>query len=48
VDLTRAIEVAGALMIIVSAAQASGDAKYPDWKGAWERFVPANSGRYCT
>jgi len=33
VDLTRAIEVARALTIIVSAAQASGDTKYPDWRG---------------
>jgi hypothetical protein len=41
--LICAIEVAGALMMIVSAAQASDGAKYPDWKGAWERFVPPNS-----
>jgi hypothetical protein len=39
----RAIEVVGALIMIVSAAQAASDTKYPDWKGAWERFVPPNS-----
>ena len=38
----RAIEVAGALMMIVSAAQAAEGEKYPDWKGAWERWVPPN------
>ena len=27
---------------IVSAAQAA-DAKYPDWRGAWERWFPANA-----
>jgi hypothetical protein len=41
--LICAIEVGAALLMIVSVAQASGDAKYPDWKGAWERFVPPNS-----
>ena len=35
----RAIEVAGALLMMVSAAQAASDARYPDWKGAWERFA---------
>jgi hypothetical protein len=34
-----AIEAVCALMMIVSAAQAA-DAKYPDWKGAWERWFP--------
>jgi hypothetical protein len=40
--LIGAIKVAGALMMIVSAAQAADGAKYPDWKGAWERWVPPN------
>src|SRR5947207_920954 len=40
----RAIEVAGALMMmIVGAAQAADGAKYPDWEGAWERWVPPNA-----
>jgi hypothetical protein len=39
--LIRSIAVAGALISIVSAAQAA-DAKYPDWKGAWERWIPPN------
>jgi hypothetical protein len=34
-----AIETVCALMMIVSAAQAA-DAKYPDWKGAWDRWFP--------
>jgi hypothetical protein len=37
-----AIAVASILMMIVGAAQAA-DAKYPDWKGAWERWVPPNA-----
>src|SRR6266851_4578625 len=42
--LVRTMEAAGALMMIIStivigAAQAA-DAKYPDWRGAWERWYP--------
>src|SRR5258705_9499586 len=40
--LIRAMEVAGALMLIASVAEAA-DAKYPDWKGAWERWYPPNA-----
>src|SRR5207249_9877960 len=40
--LVHAIEVVGAVMMLVSAAQAA-DAKYPDWKGAWERWIPPNA-----
>jgi hypothetical protein len=40
--LIRVMEVAGALMIIASVAEAA-DAKYPDWKGAWERWYPPNA-----
>jgi hypothetical protein len=36
-----AIAVAGFLMI-AGAAQAA-DPKYPDWRGAWERWVPPNA-----
>ena len=40
--LIRAMEVAGALMMIAGVAEAA-DAKYPDWKGAWERWYPPNA-----
>src|ERR1700682_1324548 len=35
----------GAITIIMASMMASGvqtaeNARYPDWKGAWERFVP--------
>jgi hypothetical protein len=39
--LIRAMEAAAALMLIAGAAQAA-DAKYPDWRGAWERWYPPN------
>src|SRR5215467_5338293 len=35
--------VAGALIAIISSVQAFDGAKYPDWRGAWDRFVPPNS-----
>src|SRR2546430_17139945 len=41
--MIRAMEVAGALMMIMSAAQAADGATYPDWEGAWERWVPPNA-----
>jgi hypothetical protein len=37
-SLTGAIAVA-ALAISIGGVQASDGAKYPDWKGAWARFV---------
>jgi len=40
----RVIQVTGlvaALVMIAGAAPAS-EAKYPDWKGAWERWYPPN------
>jgi hypothetical protein len=40
--LISAIAVASIPMIIAAAAQAA-DAKYPDWRGAWERWFPANA-----
>ena len=40
--LIRAMEVVCALMMIASIAEAA-DAKYPDWKGAWERWYPPNA-----
>jgi hypothetical protein len=36
--LIGAIAVA-ALALPIGAAQAADDAKYPDWKGRWDRFV---------
>jgi len=41
--LISAIRAAGALMMIVSAAEATEGGKYPDWEGAWERWFPANA-----
>ena len=34
-----AIAVPAAVMMTVGDTQASDDAKYPDWKGQWARFV---------
>jgi hypothetical protein len=36
------MKLAGALMMFAGAAQAA-DAKYPDWRGAWERWFPPNA-----
>jgi hypothetical protein len=36
----RAIGLAGALMMICSGVNAADSAKYPEWKGSWERYVP--------
>ena len=40
--LIHAMELAAALAIVAPGAQAA-DAKYPDWKGAWERWYPPNA-----
>ena len=37
------IALAAALMTTINCVQASADAKYPDWKGAWARFSPPGS-----
>ena len=37
------IALAAVLLMAPGGAQASDSARYPDWKGAWERFVPAVS-----
>jgi hypothetical protein len=34
-----AVALAAALMTTIAGAGAADDAKYPDWKGKWERFV---------
>jgi hypothetical protein len=34
-----------AALAMVGAVQAADDAKYPDWKGAWARWVPPSSAR---
>jgi hypothetical protein len=36
---TGAFALAAALLVTIGVAQAADDAKYPDWKGQWERFV---------
>jgi hypothetical protein len=36
----HAISVAGSLAIICGGVHAADRAKYPEWKGAWERWVP--------
>jgi hypothetical protein len=43
-SLIGAIVVA-ALAMPIGGAQAADNAKYPDWKGAWARWVPQNSTR---
>ncbi len=35
-----AIGVAACVVTICSGANAADRAKYPEWKGAWERYVP--------
>ncbi len=39
-----AIALAAALSVTVGSVQAADDAKYPDWKGAWGRFVVRGLG----
>jgi hypothetical protein len=36
----RTAVMAAAAVMAIGGARASDEAKYPDWKGAWERFVP--------
>jgi hypothetical protein len=38
--LIHAMEVVGTLITIVSAGRAAESARYPNWTGAWERYVP--------
>src|SRR5579863_762309 len=38
--LFGAIGMAGTAVMICSGANAAEPAKYPDWKGVWERYVP--------
>jgi hypothetical protein len=39
-NLFSAIAVAGSVAIICGGVHAADRAKYPEWKGAWERWVP--------
>src|SRR5260370_36423922 len=41
--LLFAIGLAGASAMICGGVKAADGAKYPEWKGAWERWVPAVS-----
>ena len=41
--LICAVQAVGTVAMIVGAAHAADGAKYPDWKGAWERWFPANA-----
>jgi hypothetical protein len=44
--LTRDVAVTlTATLMMVGAAQANDDSKYPNWKGAWARWAPPNSAR---
>src|SRR6516225_10646384 len=38
-SLTGLVTLAAALMAAIGGAAAADAAKYPDWKGQWERFV---------
>jgi hypothetical protein len=42
--VTVAVALAAALTMTVSGVQAAGDTKYPDWRGAWARFVVRGLG----
>jgi hypothetical protein len=41
--LIRSIGMAGAVLMICGGAQAADRGKYPQWNGAWERYVPPGS-----
>src|SRR5580704_11374413 len=43
-SLAGAFALAAALMITIGGAQAADDAKYPDWSGAWARFIVPGLG----
>src|ERR1700736_2098290 len=32
-------------LMMVGAVAAADEGRYPDWKGAWARYVPPNAGR---
>jgi hypothetical protein len=38
--LICAVGMVGTCMMMAGDVQAAGSAKYPDWKGAWQRYVP--------
>src|SRR5499427_4712394 len=38
-SLTWTLAMAATLFTTISSAQTGGDAKYPDWKGQWTRFI---------
>lgn len=40
--LICAIVMLAAVATIISAAQAADGARYPDWKGGWDRWIPPN------
>ena len=42
--LIGAIALAAAFIMTISCVQASDDAKHPNWKGAWARFVVCGLG----
>src|SRR6202047_1098471 len=42
--LSAAVALTATLMMTVGGAQAADNAKYPDWKGAWGRFVVRGLG----
>jgi hypothetical protein len=41
--LLSSIGLAGAVLTIGSGVEAADRARYPEWKGAWERYVPPGS-----
>src|ERR1700731_1419820 len=43
-SLTGAIAAGALAMMAIGGVQASDDGKYPDWKGAWGRFVVRGLG----
>src|ERR1700726_598472 len=43
--LTYGIGTVVAFMMVIGSVQASDFAKYPDWRGAWERWAPPNATR---
>ena len=44
-DAIRDIAMAGSFVLAISGVAAAGEAKYPDWRGAWARWSPPHAAR---
>ena len=43
--LIYTIAMVGTFLLVISPLKASDETKYPDWRGAWQRWTPPNATR---